>query len=242
MKFKYYLRGLGIGVIIATLLLTVEFNVSRKNISDDEIIRRAEKLGMVMADQQSGTVAQAKKDEEDSDAKKDENKENSKADEDVKSEKADQDVAGTEPEDKADTEADKNKDKDKDKSDSANKDKAKEEKTDKKSKEESDKKKADDNKEKEDDNASAKEENSKGESKATSTEENVVENVDFAINSGEFSDTVSRNLFENGLVDDAANFNTFMISNGYDLKLQPGNYVIPKGSTYDEIINILTSR
>lgn len=46
---KYYLRGLGIGIIVTTLILTVVFNLKGK-LSDSEIKERAAKLGMVMAE------------------------------------------------------------------------------------------------------------------------------------------------------------------------------------------------
>ena len=53
MRFKYYLRGIGIGVTLATLLLTVSFYFGRdflyyKTLSDEEIIEKATALGMVM--------------------------------------------------------------------------------------------------------------------------------------------------------------------------------------------------
>lgn len=48
MKFKYYLRGLGLGILFTTLVLTISFSLHKDEISDDEIIARAKKLGMVM--------------------------------------------------------------------------------------------------------------------------------------------------------------------------------------------------
>ncbi len=52
MKLKYYLRGMGIGVIITTLILMVAFHLHQNEpLSDAEICERAEQLGMVMADE-----------------------------------------------------------------------------------------------------------------------------------------------------------------------------------------------
>ena len=48
MKLKYYLRGLGMGIVMTALILTVS-HCTRRKISDSEIIKRAEALGMVMA-------------------------------------------------------------------------------------------------------------------------------------------------------------------------------------------------
>ena len=47
MKLKYYMRGIGIGVIVTTIILVITFAFSGNNISDEEIISRAKKLGMV---------------------------------------------------------------------------------------------------------------------------------------------------------------------------------------------------
>ncbi len=48
MKLKYYLRGLGIGIIITTILLMIAFALHKPTMSDADIIARAKQLGMVM--------------------------------------------------------------------------------------------------------------------------------------------------------------------------------------------------
>ena len=48
MKFKYYLRGLGIGIILTTIILTISNSGRELELTDEEIIQRAEALGMVM--------------------------------------------------------------------------------------------------------------------------------------------------------------------------------------------------
>lgn len=49
MKLKYYLRGLGAGILISTIILSVAMGKSEKvDLTDDEIIERAETLGMEM--------------------------------------------------------------------------------------------------------------------------------------------------------------------------------------------------
>lgn len=66
MRFKYYLRGLGIGIIVATMILSISFAIHGDNLSDAEIMRRAEKLGMVMpgSDGETGTEAETEKSED----------------------------------------------------------------------------------------------------------------------------------------------------------------------------------
>lgn len=48
MKLKYYLRGLGIGIIITTLVLMIAYSGHKTELTEEEIIARAEELGMVM--------------------------------------------------------------------------------------------------------------------------------------------------------------------------------------------------
>lgn len=48
MKLKYYLRGLGIGILITTIIFIIGFHVNEDKIfSDEAVIARAKKLGMV---------------------------------------------------------------------------------------------------------------------------------------------------------------------------------------------------
>lgn len=47
MKLKYYLRGIGVGILVTTLILTIAGH-NRKKMSDEEVIKRAGQLGMIM--------------------------------------------------------------------------------------------------------------------------------------------------------------------------------------------------
>lgn len=55
MKLKYYLRGLGMGIIFATLAMTVSSVIHNNNLSDEKIIKEAQKLGMVMPEEKEST-------------------------------------------------------------------------------------------------------------------------------------------------------------------------------------------
>jgi hypothetical protein len=68
MKLKYYLRGAGIGLIIATLVMTFSALRYKYNISEDYIIKEARKLGMVMKDEVNGSGGLFGKDETEDDA------------------------------------------------------------------------------------------------------------------------------------------------------------------------------
>ncbi|SDB10258.1 endolytic transglycosylase MltG [Eubacterium oxidoreducens] len=56
MKLKYYLRGLGIGIIITVIIMMIAFHVHGSDMTDEEVIERAKQLGMVEAED-SGVVA-----------------------------------------------------------------------------------------------------------------------------------------------------------------------------------------
>ena len=72
MRLKYYLRGAGIGVILTTLIFTIAFAVYKPTLSDDEIMKKAEALGMEMpaddsdsADKKDTKTAKDQKDDAD---------------------------------------------------------------------------------------------------------------------------------------------------------------------------------
>ncbi|MDE5679923.1 MAG: hypothetical protein K2I01_05765, partial [Lachnospiraceae bacterium] len=60
MKLKYYLRGLGIGILVTVLLMTVAAG-KRRTMTDEEIKERARELGMsesiVLADMQGNSAS-----------------------------------------------------------------------------------------------------------------------------------------------------------------------------------------
>ena len=53
MKLKYYLRGFGLGIILTMVIMMIITHSSRQELSNAEIIEKAEKLGMQMAEQNS---------------------------------------------------------------------------------------------------------------------------------------------------------------------------------------------
>ena len=70
----------------------------------------------------------------------------------------------------------------------------------------------------------------------------TVEQVQFNILPGEYSDVISQKLFDAGLIDDKAAFNEFIINSDYDNFIQTGDFTIPKGASYEEIAKILTTK
>ena len=60
-----------------------------------------------------------------------------------------------------------------------------------------------------------------------------------SVASGNGSEVVSRKLYEAGLVNSAVEYNQFLVRNGYDRKLRVGNHEIPAGATEEEMAKIL---
>lgn len=76
MKLKSYLRGLGLGMIVTTLILVLAFRARNKEMTDAEIIARAHDLGMVEtslygSEDNSSKVTDADKKEESGEGKTD---------------------------------------------------------------------------------------------------------------------------------------------------------------------------
>lgn len=58
MKLKYYLRGLGIGIIVTTIILVSCFSIQKPKMTDAQIIEKATQLGMIMPEQDSAVAAE----------------------------------------------------------------------------------------------------------------------------------------------------------------------------------------
>lgn len=200
MKLKYYVRGLGIGIVFATLLCVISFKVSGKaDMSDTEVIKRAEALGMIMKtdilkEETSEEETSEKETTTETKDNKEETESESEADtkETVNESKAETIAetlpAQTEPvteaiiQTEAVTEA------------------------------------------------------------VTEPVKTVIENISVDVISGMDSGSVSKLLYAAGVVNDAAEFDRYLVNNNYANNIRTGNYVIPKGSSYDEIAKILTGR
>ncbi len=66
--------------------------------------------------------------------------------------------------------------------------------------------------------------------------------VTVTINGGEGSGTVSWKVAQAGLVENAADFDSYLCANGFDRYLAAGSHVIPVGASYEEIAQILMRR
>ena len=175
MKRKYFVRGLGVGILFGALIMFAAYMTSGKNrMSDEDVIKRAQELGMV---KQSEYVLES----------------------DVTS----QEITTEATTEKATTEA------------PTTTEKATTEKTT---------------------TEKATTEASTTEKADTSTQTTVT------ISSGMSSEAIASALANAGLVDDASKFNSFLVANGYDMKLETGNFSLETGMAYEEIAKILTTK
>lgn len=227
-KFKYYLRGAGIGIIVSTIILSTA-SLFQDNMSDAEIIQRAMDLGMVMEEGNSGTLAdmpnQGNIDTNAGTVQDDGQNEDGSDQPSLSDDGQDVDNTGkiddTDHSDRTDSqeiqpdnpssEDDKNKDNQSGQSDQG------------------------DNGQEKDRTGQQKD------SKEKDSKENK-EKTTVKIEGGDVSRAVSQKVFEAGLVDDAEEFNDYLGDHGYDNLLQPGTYHIKKGASFQQIAEMLTNK
>lgn len=246
MKLKFYMRGLGIGMIVTAMILGFTNGNDQKDISNEEIKKRASQLGMVENMVLSDYAEQnARKEEEttsESESVSDDHTENaesreSEADDDVTDPDSLIEDAVTDGEGVTYSEsaADSERMADNDNNRAADSNKAAD----------SDSAAASDSKKTEAAEVMNKTEGS--ESSADMEEQNSInagetQTVSITIKSGDSSVRVSKTLEAAGLVADAGEYDTYLCTNGYDKKLRSGHYEISVGASEEEIAKIITSR
>ena len=222
-KLRFYLRGLGIGVVVTALILMI-MNLKSNNgeMSDAEIRARAAKLGMVDGNSFSLTDAAGNKTED-------------KVTQDAKDEqvsgpiKEEEHLIGVEIFDPASPEPVVPE---------------LEPVTPELTPETPELVKPDDLGASGDNKAEDKTEHEKTpeqEEKPAQTPAVNGQNVSLTVTSGNGSETVAAKAQAVGLVSDANDFNAYMCRNGYDRTIRVGTFSIPVGATYEEICKIIAS-
>ncbi len=214
MKLKYYLRGLGIGIICTAIIMGIALSGNKKEtLTDAEIIERAKLLGMVM---EEGTKESSEQEPED---KQKEPEQKSLESPEPKDNQTEGNNSGEDtPSENDDTKKASETDKPEDESSSQGTE----------SKEDPQK-----------DEDAAKETSSNPEAGQSSQQEASQDVVEIRIEEGDYSDLISRKLFQAGLITDASAFDNYLTKNGLDESLRIGVHKIPKGSTQEEIVEIL---
>lgn len=259
MKLRYYMRGLGIGIFVTAILMALTIHGKTERLTDEQIIERAEALGMemkyssdVLADTVSENAAEDTKSAEPPDQVKEETslanrlqaeemEENpllagagvdSSADEQDNNaaDTAQQDIYHEDPDAAERTEA---------KTDTTDR---KEQTQDGSAQENAAGEKNTATNSSADAKAAGQDEGVAGETSAADTQTVTGAAKQITVSSGDGSDTVARKLYEAGLISDAAAYDRYLCQNGYDKKICTGVKTIPAGATEAEIAQILTTR
>ena len=233
MKLKYYIRGLGIGIIITTIVLSIGKWMDKP--SDKEIIARARELGMVMKEEISKDITEENLeqvlgkslDKDKSEALIDDTVENKPSEANKNEEKSSDEKA-----------VDSIKDVTQESSDSV--DDIIEEATDS----------VDDIIEDALDNSENNVEDTIEET--TDPTEDIRDDINdreedmepmqitFTIERGMSSGKVSELLMQKGLIEDSVDFNNYIISRGKAGVILIGTFTLPKDATYQEILDTIT--
>lgn len=212
MKIRYYLRGLGLGILVTTIFILVG-DGSNKTMSDEQIKARAKELGMientVLAEISTEEIIESTEDEAAIEENSIEAAAETKAE--VLEETSEAVIEET-------TEV-------------VETIESEEETTEEESVEEV-------SLEAEEKEASSEAEEDNSVEETVSTAANS-EAVSIVVHSGEGSDDVSRRLADMGLVADAHEYDRYLMTNGYDKKIRTGEHIIPAGATWEEMAKIL---
>lgn len=250
MNLKSYVKGIGVGMIVASLILIISGNLN-KGISDEDVIKRAKELGMVenssvIQNSDATEVAIGSSADSDGAASKENVSEEKKTDNDTNLKDSDSSdsyasdkedinsiiVSDSNKEDDTSTASD---DSQKGNSSVASDDSRKETNSSNVS---DDSKKGNDSADVKDDSDKdsdsvnvADASNDKSDTNASATGETVKVEV----KSGMSSESVASAVMKAGLVDSDTEFNKYLCENGYDKRLRVGSFEIPKGSDFETI-------
>ncbi len=244
MKLKYYLRGMGIGVILTAIIMGFALGGRKTTISDAEVIERAKQLGMV----ENGVLTDTQNVNEEYANESNASASVTSVDEAGKeiSEEIDEVVSSTgesvsevaKEEEKGNTESEQDKQYEESASSSTtyeSEDSASTAKTSPSINETASS-----------ETSLSSESSASAASTATTTTvaetatDNVSGSVTVTIPKGQSSDSVAVVLYNAGVIDNASSFNRYLIDKGLDRIIRSGNKVIPAGATYEEIAYIIT--
>lgn len=225
MKLKYYLRGLGLGIVCTTIILMISFWSHKNDISDEEVISRAKKLGMVMQEENDSIL----------------NRQTSESVTDTEN-VPDTQVEDTSGNVQTSQQTNKNSknnggwrqfDTQADTTVPENTTTPSSEITDNAGSEAADKKAAAD--------TTAEAAGEKEKSEESDNKNSEKENVTIKITKGEGCRLVAEELMAQGLIEDSEDFRKYMDSKNLDNKLRVGEFSIPKGSTYEQIAKMIAN-
>lgn len=183
MKQKYYLRGIGVGILFATIILFTAYSISGQGkMTDEEVIARAEELGMIKSGSVLDNLTRPVSTEESSDT--------SEADPSTAENGTSEHPASDTQEPDSTTEGGSG--------------------------------------------------NTQEPDTGTEAVDPDVRMVTFTVVSGMNSWNVATILQDQGVIADAADFDSYLEANGYSSRISTGEYTIAVGSDYETIAKMLT--
>lgn len=224
MKFKYLLRGFGIGVLFSAIILALSYyNKPKGDLTEAEIISQARELGMMTEQDWKEKKIQETLDQMETDTV-------SKEAVDSASGQPSAEPESQPGEEQGKAEEDTNQETDKTKEDAMKEDSEAEEGPPKKEEESS----KDETKSEEGD---APQDLEKPESEEPSDEDAGLAVI--KVVSGMVSSEVAEDLENQGVIEDAYDFDAYMCDNGFAPLIQAGTFYVPKDASYLEIARIL---
>lgn len=231
MNLKYYLRGLGIGIVVTALIMSIAAGGKKETLSDAEIRERAKALGMT----ESGTLLEAGLTGEESSK---ENEEASPADGALSDAEADDKAAEAEksPEPEESSEPEESPESEEDVLDAADDASGQDEAV----KPETEEIQEQNNSEEQNIILDVPEEDSAPlESVNEDDTASGTEGVTIQVKQGDGSYSICKKLEEAGLISSATEFDTFLCERGYDKKIRVGTFQIPGNADPEQIARIL---
>ena len=216
MRMRYYLRGLGIGIVVTALLMGFTKGGQKETLTDAEIVERAKSLGMVESSVLSADLGN-KEEISVNDISEVDQQEAQQTQPETQTDNLTQTDSEKETENNSSTQIDSEKEIEKDNPAKTDLENNTENDKTKKTKPDAETVKSD---------------------QADSAEKRYV----VSIYSGDGSRTVANRLEEMGVIEDAAEFDRYLCQNGYDKRLTTGNHEIKAGADEKEIAEALVKR
>lgn len=222
MRLNYFLRGLGVGVVVTTLILTISHNANRK-MSDNEIIERAGELGMTFV-----TPSEAASKEDETSAVESSEEETTSVIGTSKEETSQNSSKGNGTEDVLTTSSEK----ESETSTTAGETESQKETTTQKETES------------QKETTTQKETVSQEETSQESTTDKKGEVVTYTLTvaRGMSSNEVCKVLYDNGIIDNAVDFDNYLVSRGYAEKIRVGIFEVRSDMSYDELAATFCSK
>ena len=221
MERKYYLRGLGIGIVVTAIIMGIATS-GKRGMTDEEIIARAKELGMV-----ENTVLSEKTEEE----------AETEAAVDIANAEDATEKSAIEETKKPETSTEQKQNTTEETEKPETSEEQKENTTEETKKPETSEEQRENTTEE-----TKKPETSTEQQTTADKKEDITSAVvkTITVNSGDGSYTVAKKLAEAGVVTSAENFDTYLCQNGYDKKLRTGNFSIPADASDEQIARIVT--